>query len=182
MLNCGGCGLTNRPYDTNCSHCDAPLQDVEAATAKRREWDALTPKLREEMERDFDRMREGTVEYAEWLNRHRIIHAILGAMLVNLTMNGSTMFQVPWSIPVDLALGAAAGLALNRRHGGVWTGAGLFFGAGVISMLLKIPFLGRDGMSGAWFLSCFALFFLASIGYLIGLKLDFEHTDRSVTR
>jgi hypothetical protein len=182
MLNCGGCGLTNRPYDTNCSHCDAPLQDVDIAAARRRDWDALTPKLREEMERNFDRMRQGTVEYVEWLNRHRIVHAVLGAMLVNMSMNGSTFFQAPWTIPVDLALGAGAGLLLNRWHGGVWHGAGVFFGAGVISMVLKLPILGRESMAGAWLLTCFALFFLAIMGYLLGLKLDFEHADRTVTR
>jgi hypothetical protein len=182
MLNCGACGLTNRPYDARCSHCEAPLQDQETAAAKAREWNALSPKLREEMERNFDRMRQGTVEYLEWLNRHRLIHAALGAMLVNVTMNGSTLFEAPWTIPADLALGAAAGLALNRWHGGVWHGSGVFFGAGVLSMLIKLPILGREAMIGAWFLTCFALFFLAVTGYLIGLKLDFEHADRAVTR
>lgn len=182
MLNCPACGLTNRPYHADCSNCARPLQDAAAADARRREWDALSPKLREEFERDFDRMRAGTLEHLAWLNRHRLTHAILGAMLLNLILNGSTLFAAPWSIPVDLALGAAAGLALNRRHGGAWTGTGIFLGAGVVSLLAKLPFLGRDFAETGWFLTCFALFLVASLGYLLGLKMDFEHADRSVTR
>jgi hypothetical protein len=181
MLNCGGCGLTNRPYDIRCSHCQAPLQDPQTAAAKEREWNALSPKLREELERNFDRMRQGTVEHVEWLRRHRLLHAGLAALLINLTMNGSTFFAAPWTIPVDLALGAAAGLTLNRWHGGAWRGAGVFFGAGLASMGIKLPMLGSGGLGFAWFLACFALFFLALAGFLIGLKLDFEHADRSVT-
>lgn len=183
MLNCHSCGLTNRPYDARCSHCERPLQDPADAAARRKEWDALTPALREELERNFDRMREGTLDHLDWLNRHRITHAVIGAMLVNFTMNGSTFFQAPWSIPVDLSLGAAAGLALNRRHGGAWQGAGIFLGAGLASLLIKTPMLGRDWMTfGGWLLACFALLILVIFGYFLGLKLDFDHADRSVIR
>jgi hypothetical protein len=182
MLNCGACGLTNRPYESACAHCARPLQDPEAAEAKRREWDALPLAIREDMERSFDRMSEGTLEYNKWLNKHRITHAVLGAALVNLTMNGSTFFAAPWTIPVDLALGAAAGLALNRWRGGAWEGAGIFFAAGAISFIVKVPVLGAGIWLGGWFLVCFAIFFQVLMGYLMGLKMDFEHADRSVTR
>jgi len=182
MLNCAACGLTNRPYDTDCSNCARPLQDRETADAKRRDWDALSPKLREEFERDFDRMRAGTLDHLAWLNKHRITHAVVGALLVNLTINISTLFAGHWTIPLDVALGAGAGLALNRWHGGAWHGAGLFFGAGVLSLLAKMPLLGSGHMEFGWFLTCFALFFLAAVGYLLGVKMDFEHADRSVTR
>jgi hypothetical protein len=182
MLNCAACGLTNRPYHTDCSNCARPLQDSATADARRREWDALSAGVREEFERDFDRMREGTLDHLAWLNRHRLTHAIVGAMLVNLTMNGSTLFAAPWTIPVDLALGGAAGLALNRWHGGAWHGIGIFLGAGVVSLLAKLPFLDRDFAVGGWFMTCFALFFVGAMGYLLGVKMDFEHADRSVTR
>jgi hypothetical protein len=182
MLNCKSCGLTNRPYDTECSHCEQPLQDATAAAAKRKEWDALSPALRLEFERTFDRMREGTMDHIEWLRRHRLAHAFLGAMLVNLTMNGCTFFVAPWTIPVDLALGAGAGLALNRWHGGSWQGTGLFFGAGIVSFLIKLPFLGSGVWSGSGLVVSFAMFFLAIAGYLIGIHMEFGHSDRSVTR
>jgi len=182
MLNCAACGLTNRPYHTGCSNCAAPLQDQATADAKRRDWDALTPKLREEFERDFDRMRQGTLDHLAWLKKHRLIHAVVGALLVNLTVNGSTFFMGHWTIPVDVALGAGAGLLLNRRHGGEWQGAGLFFGAGVLALLVKLPQLGHFMEGGGWLLVSFALFFLAAAGYLLGMRLDFEHADRSVIR
>jgi len=182
MLNCDACGLTNRPYEVACAHCARPLQEPAAAEARRREWDALSPALREDMERRFDRMSEGTLEYNDWLNKHRITHAVIGAALVNLTMNGATFFAAPWTIPVDLATGAAAGLFLNRRRGGAWQGAGIFFAAGALSLLLKAPLLGSGLWMGGWFLVCFAVFFQVLVGYLMGLQLDFEHADRSVIR
>jgi len=182
MLNCDACGLTNRPYEVACAQCARPLQDAAAAGVKRREWDALPVALREDMERAFDRMSEGTVEYNDWLNKHRLTHAFVGAMLVNWTMNGSTFFAAPWTIPVDLSIGAAAGLFLNRRRGGAWQGAGIFFVAGAVSILVKAPLLGSGLWVGGWFLVSFAIFFQTLIGYLMGLKLDVDHADRSVTR
>jgi len=49
--------MTNRPYDAVCGLCGKPVQDQAAADAKRREWDALPPLLREEQEQAFDRMK-----------------------------------------------------------------------------------------------------------------------------
>ena len=182
MLNCHSCGLTNRPYETACAHCERPLQDAEAAEAKRREWDALTPALREELEKNFDRMREGTLDHLQWLRRHRLTHAIIGALLVNLVVNGATLFEGHWTIPVDTALGAAAGLLLNRWHGGAWHGTGIFMAAGIAALICKAPFLGREFHDGGWFLVCFAFFMLACLGYFLGLKLNYEHADRAVIR
>lgn len=182
MLNCQGCGLTNRPYDASCTHCNRLLQDAETAGAKLKEWEALSPKLREEMERTFDRMREGTLDHLGWLQRHRLRHAVLGAIVVNVVVNGGTFFQGHWTIPVDSALGAGAALLLNRWRGGAWHGAGLFLGAGVAALFCKLPFVDGDFLIGGWLLSCFAFFLLAIAGYFLGLKLDFEHADRSVTR
>jgi hypothetical protein len=183
MLNCHSCGLTNRPYATACTHCERPLQDAEAAAEKQREWDALTPALREELEKNFDRMREGTLDHLQWLRRHRLTHAATGAILVSLTVNGATLFQGHWSMPVDTALGAGAGLLLNRWHGGAWHGAGLFMAAGIAALVCKLPFLGRVNIAeGGWFVACFVFFILACLGYVLGLKLDFEHADRSVIR
>ena len=96
--------------------------------------------------------------------------------------NGSTFFAGPWTIPADLAIGAGAGLLLNRRPGGAWPGAGLFFAAGAPSFLIQAPLLGSDLWVGCWFPVSFAVFFQVLIGDLMGLKLDFEHADRSVIR
>jgi len=182
MLNCGGCGLTNVPYETKCVSCSAPLQDAAAAGAKRREWDALPPKLREEQEQAFVRMRASVEEHWRWLRRYRLVHAICGAALVNMLMNGSVFFASPWSIPIDLALGAAAALALNRLRGGSWHGAGLFAGASIASVILRIPFLNMGAyLQGYWFFTCFAVFLVVIGGYFMGMKLDYDHRDHFVT-
>jgi hypothetical protein len=182
MLNCPFCGLTNRPYETQCVTCGKAIQEPAAAEAKRREWDALPSKLREEQERAFDRMQAGTEGHRLWLRRHRVGHAILGGVLVSLPMNGSVFFASPWSIPIDLAIGAVAALLLNRMRGGCWNGTGLFVGAAVLSIVLRAPFLNMEGyLRGGWLLTCFALFFLAVSGYIMGLTMDYTHRDHWVT-
>jgi len=81
MLNCPKCGLTNRPYEVACAECAAPLQELAAAEGRRREWDALPARLREEQERAYDQMREGTERHLQWLRRNRAAHAVLGSTL-----------------------------------------------------------------------------------------------------
>jgi len=182
MLNCGGCGLTNAPYEAACTSCRTPLQDQAAADAKRREWDALPPKLREEQEQAFVRMRASVEEHWKWLRRYRVTHAIIGALLVSLVMNGSAFFASPWSILVDFAIGAGAALLLNRFRGGSWIGFGLFVGAAVASVLLRAPFLDMSVyLQGFWFFTCFAVLGLAVSGYFMGMKLDYDHRDHFVT-
>jgi hypothetical protein len=181
MLNCHDCGLTNKPYDTHCAICGNLLQDQAAADTKRKEWDALGPKMRDEQEAVFDKMRASRLEHREWLQTHRLIHAVAGALILNFVMACCTFFQAKGCIFFDLGLGAAAGLLLNRFHGGAWHGAAVFFGAGVASILLKIPFLGSSLEVGLWLVAVVGLFFLTCIGYYMGLKLDLDHADRSVT-
>lgn len=183
MLNCEGCGLTNAPYEAACVLCARPLQDDEAAAARRREWDALSPKLREEQELEFRKMRERVEEHWRWLRQNRLTHAIIGAALVNMLMNGSVFFSSLWSIPVDLVLGAGAGLLLNRLRGGTYVGAGLFAGAALLSILLRAPFMARNWSyaAGGWLFTCFAVAAVVMGGYLMGMKLDFDHRDHAVT-
>jgi hypothetical protein len=182
MLNCRRCGLTNRPYETACAHCRTPLQDRDAAEAKRREWGALPAKLREEQEQAFDRMRAGTESHLRWLQSHRLAHAILGALLVCFPMNLAAFFASAWSLPIDLAIGAAAAVSLNLLRGGSWHGLGLFTGAAILSVVLRLPFLNVAAyLDGYWFFTCFALLPVCVGGYLMGMKLDYEHRDHAVT-
>jgi hypothetical protein len=181
MLNCQRCGLTNRPYDVACSHCRSPLQDRESAEAKRREWDALPGKLRQEQEQAFDRMRAGTEAHLRWLRSHRVAHAALGGLLVCVPMNLSVFFASYWSLPIDLLVGAAAAIALNRLGGGAWHGLGLFSGAAVLSVFLRLPLINVHAyLEGYWFFTCFAVLAVAGGGYAMGLKLDLEHHEHAV--
>jgi len=174
--------MTNRPYETSCALCDYPLQDAAAATAKRKEWDALPATIREEQEKAFDRMRLGTTEHRNWLKSHRVVHAILGGLLLSLPMNFSVFFASLWSIPIDLAVGAAAGLLLNRQRGGSWQGLGVFVLAAVVSVILRAPFINMsEYLKGYWFFTCFAVMIVSAGGYMMGMKLDYEHRDHSMT-
>lgn len=181
MLNCSRCGLTNKPYDSVCVICSEPLQDQAAADAKRKEWDALGPRMRAEQEAVFDRMLASRREHLEWLQKHRAVHAVAGALLLNFIMACATCFNAPWCIFLDLALGAGAGLAINRFRGGATRGALVFFGAALLGLLLKVPFLGGGFGQGLWLLSILGLLAVYIVGYLMGLKLDSDHADRSVT-
>ena len=183
MLICHGCGLTNRPYEVACPICERPLQDEAAAAARRTEWDALPTPLREEQERAFERMRESQQRHHQWLNKNRWTQTILGAMLVNMILGGSTFFSVPWSVPVDLILGGAAGWALNRMRGGAYRGLGLFTGVAFASTIVRfcLASLSGDGYGVGIVLLPFAFLGVLLAGYLMGLKMDAEHLDRSMT-
>jgi hypothetical protein len=181
MLNCPRCGLTNRPYEIGCSHCRTPLQDRDAAEAKRREWDALPAKLRAEQEQAFDRMRAGTEAHLRWLRSNRLTHATLGALLVCLPMNLAVFFASYWSLPIDVLIGAAAAFGLNRLGGGAWHGFGLFIGASILSLVLRLPLINVGAyLAGYWFFTCFAVLAVTGGGYLMGLKLASEHHDHAV--
>jgi hypothetical protein len=91
-------------------------------------------------------------------------------------------FASPWSLPIDLALGAAAASALNRMRGGSWIGFGLFVGAAVLSVILRAPFINMEAyLTGFWFFTCFAVMAVAGSGYVMGMKLDREHHEHFVT-
>ena len=84
---CNNCGLTNRPYHTECAVCSKTLQDPEAASVHRREWEQLSPPLREEFEKDFDRFRKTYDDQNEWLKRYRVIQAVAGAIVLTTCIN-----------------------------------------------------------------------------------------------
>lgn len=140
------------------------------------------PALRAEQEKAFDRMRESVESHLRWLRSHRVVHALIGAVAVCLFMDGSVFFQLAWPILIDLLIGAGAGFLLNLLKGGTWRGAGVFVVAAVLTVILKIPFMNTGVfLEAIWLVSCFGVIFATGAGYLMGLKLDFDHHDHSVT-
>ncbi len=179
MLNCRDCGLTNRPYATACAHCRRPLQDDAAADVKQREFDALPPKLREEQELHYDRMAEHHGEHRNWLQRNRIAQGVSGAVLLDLTMNVTTFFAAPWSVPIDLALGAAAALLLNRLRGGAYIGLGLFLAACIASWIFRLMLM-RANAEIPWIVPAAGVAMAGGGGYFMGRALDTSHVEHSV--
>jgi hypothetical protein len=181
MLICHRCGLTNLPYNVACPVCGRPLQDEAAAAAKRGEWDALPKDLREEQESVFERMRDGHQQHHQWLQKNRWTQTVLGALLVNMILGGSTLFCVPWSIPVDLIIGGAAGWALNVMRGGAYRGLGLFTAAAFLSTIIRFALanLTRTDFGVGVVMLPFAFLGMLVAGYLVGMKMDASHGERS---
>ncbi len=179
MLNCGHCGLTNRPYAVACAHCLRPLQDEAAVEVKQREFDLLPPELREEQELHYDRLKEHHGEHRNWLQRNRIAQSICGALILDLTMNVSTYFAARWSVPIDLALGAAAALLLNRLRGGAYIGLGIFLAACVLSWIFRLMLM-RANTEIPGLLPAFGVTMAGGGGYFMGRMLEMTHVERSV--
>lgn len=180
-MNCRSCGLQNRPYEVACAHCSEDLQDPAKASAKLREWDLLSPALRAEQEKHYADLRARFDEHQIWLRRHRRLHAAAGAFFVGFGMNAALLFQVRWTIPIDLLIGAAAGLWLNRLGGGSFRGFGIFGGAAALCVLAMIPFVHMEEfLKGIWLLSAFGVMFVAGAGYYLGLKLDIDHVEHQL--
>ena len=181
MLNCPRCGVTNRPYDTDCVLCHRPVQDKAAAEARRREWDALPPELRAQQEQAFNRMREAVEAHLAWLRHHRKTHAVLGGSLFSFFFDFGFFFNRPWMLLPDLAVGAAAALVLNHLKGGSWQGAGVFMAAAIVALVLRLPVIDVESwLSGPWLMACFGFTVIVGVGYLMGTYLDFDHHDHNV--
>ena len=180
-MNCQSCGLINRPFEEFCGHCRRELLDEAAAGAKRREWDALSPALRAEQEKHYADFRARFDEHQRWLRRHRLLHTIAGGMLVSLAMNAAAFFVTFWTIPIDFAIGGAAGFLLNRAGGGAYRGLALFLVGGTATVAALMPFINSEGFwKGAWLFSSFALMFVAGAGYILGLLLDVDHVEHQL--
>jgi hypothetical protein len=178
-MNCRSCGLINRPFEEFCGHCRGELLDPESAVRKRREWDGLSPALRAEQEKHYAALRGRFDEHLRWLRGHRLAHAALGGILVCLGMNAAVFFVSFWPVPIDFALGAAAGALLNRAGGGAYRGLGFFVAAAALSIVLLMPFVNAEAFrGGAWLISSVAVMFVGGGGYYLGLKLDLDHVER----
>jgi hypothetical protein len=180
MLNCRHCGLTNRPYAVACAHCLRPLQDEAKADVKQREFDALPPTLREEQELHYDRMAEHHGEHRNWLQRNRIVQAVSGALILDLSLNVTTFFIAPWCVPIDLALGAVAALLLHWFRGGGFIGLSLFFAACIVSWSFRLLLMPIHA-EFAGILPVLGVMTAAGCGYFMGRVLESSHVERSVT-
>lgn len=174
-MNCPDCGLENPPVRDACAFCETPI----LAGERREEWENLTPALREEFSKNFERALEARKAWREKLVRGRARHAAMGALL-NVVMTGLTHAPAGAAgalhLLMDLALGAAAGVLLNQLRGGAYLGMSLFGGAYFVSAALKLA-LGALRID---LLFCFFVFpgFLAalSLGYLFGTNLSMKRT------
>ena len=176
---CPHCGLTNRPYHTECEICSRTLQDQAAASEHRKEWEQLSPPLRKEYEKEFNKVRENHDLHIEWLKQHRILHGILGAVILTTCMNFGFLGKALEGTVLDLVVGGAAALYLNHIHGGSYQGLFLFIGASILAIVGRFPFIRISAFWEGWFLfSAIAVTFAAGFGYTIGLQMESDHGER----
>lgn len=176
-MDCPRCGLENHPCAAACADCALPLQDAATAAAKRTEWEARPAALRAEAEERLLRVRRVHDEYLAWLRGRRRKDAILGAVVVAFVMFLGLRIESPLPVPLWLAIGAGAGILLNRWRGGTYAGAGIFAAAWLASVIAGIPFCDAEILwrRGFWLMAAIMAMPLLCFGYLLGSKLDDEH-------
>lgn len=168
-MNCPKCALDNPPYEANCANCGMPIQNVEEAAYRRKEWNNLSSKNREEMQERYTNARKRFDNYQAWRTKHKHLHTAVGGVSVLFFM-AITLGQLHWWILTAGPLfGSAAGWYLNRIAGGQFRGLGLFLGAAVLTAL---PFIGA-----AWIFGSMGFVACGGIGYYLGLRLDFSRVE-----
>ena len=190
-MACPGCGLSNLPHHDVCEFCARELLVPSAVEGKRSEWERLTEKLRTEFTAAYEKGLAQRREWRERLRRNRIKHAVGGA-LTFLFMAGLLHYPVLdvegagflLVVLVELAVGAAAGLWLNRGGGGGYRGLAAYGGGylawTVLSLLFGIivgPF--ERGVGGGFIWGLFVLpgiLVSGSFGYLFGLSLSLQRS------
>jgi len=187
-VHCGSCGRPLLPFHEACFQCGTTAQPSESAAARKREWDALSPKMQGEMRGAYDLQVERRERWLEWLRAHRRVHAALGAVLYGLPaafifgmLDGFPLWAIPFVSLVDLALGAGVGTALNRLQGGSYRGMILFGAAFLGEALLRVggaSLLGL-GLGAAGVALILISGFLLSLctGYAFGLQLTLDRSD-----
>lgn len=174
-MNCPDCGLENPPVREACAFCELPLEAGE----RRAEWERLTPALREEFSKNFERALTERRAWREKLVRGRARHSVMGALLllalVSLTQGPAGAVGVLYVL-LDLALGAAAGFWLNHLRGGAYLGMAMFGAAYAVSAAVKLArgSLGVDLLFGFLVLPGFLA--ALSFGTLFGLNLSLRRS------
>ncbi len=175
-LVCPRCGIASAPVAERCS-CGRALQDAASAGARRREWEALEPALRADLDRTFAESARRYAEYAASLRRYRWLHALIGAVV--LTAASANAGAREWIL--GAALGGAAGLVLNLTGGGRLLG-GLVFFASFAAVILASWGLRFEGYATqqAVLLSVAILMFVTVIGAYFGMRLDWRHSGQAL--
>ena len=178
-MNCPGCGLENPPVHDACAFCEEPLAPGE----RREEWERLSPALREEFSKSFERALAARTAWREKLRRNRVMHAVSGGCLSGflLAFTHGPLMNLGASLTLlvfvlDAAAGAACGLALNHVRGGEYRGMTLFGGAYAASTAAKLAF-GAIPMSMALgFFIMPGMLAALVFGYLFGLNMSMRRT------
>jgi hypothetical protein len=187
-MDCRSCGLSNPPYASDCDYCSQTIQPEIQAEQRRREWETLGESAKQEFREIYRRDRERYEAWVEKLRRDRKKHALIGAVAYGLGTNLLLLLAydvdglgLALLLLADAGVGGAAGSWINRGGGGEYRGLGLFGGAYLASIPLKmligvLPHPLAGGFAGAGIGLAIAVGILQSllIGYLFGLHLSLK--------
>jgi hypothetical protein len=190
-MSCPGCGLRTLPFHETCEFCARILLEPERVGGRRAEWEALSEKLRGDFSADYERDLAARRAWRERLRRNRLRHGIAGAVLFAFLAGAlhAPVFEIEGPavalvLGIDLAVGAALGLRLNREGGGGYVGLALFGGGYLawtaVELLLGIvagPF--ERGVGGGFIWGLFVIpgsLVSATLGYLFGLSLSLRRS------
>ena len=187
-MHCRSCGRPLLPFHEACFQCGLTAQSSESVAGRKREWDALSPKMQEELRGAYDLQMERRERWLEWLRANRRVHAAIGAGLYGLPaafifgmLGGFPLWALPLVGLFDLAVGAGVGLALNRLRGGSYRGMMLFGAAFLVEAPLRVG--GASVMGAGLAVTGVALMILCGFllalctGYALGLQLTLDRTD-----
>jgi hypothetical protein len=182
-VNCRDCGLENPPVQDACAFCEVPLEGAEGVDIRRAEWERLSPALRDEFSKNFERALASRRAWREKMRRNRAGHAAAGACLAGLlltfthapvsTLGGFATFVV---LALDAAAGAVCGLALNHVRGGEYRGMALFGGVYASSTALKLVFGALSAGIALGFFIMPGMLAALVFGYLFGLNMSMRRT------
>jgi hypothetical protein len=159
-----------------CAFCETAIDPAE----RRGEWERLTPALREEFSKTFERALEARKAWREKLRKNRVRHTVAGACLNTVViafthLPASEGFSLPYAA-LDAGLGALAGFALNHVRGGEYRGLTFFGAVYAFSAALKVA---TGELPLGLLFGLFVLFgFVGALGlgYLFGLNLSLRRS------
>lgn len=182
-MNCQDCGLENPPIHDACAFCAESLGTAGDVEGRRAEWERLTPALRDEFSRNFERALEARTTWLAKLRRNRAVHAIAGACLISFLASlthafASSLDGFPATLVflLDVAAGAGGGLALNHIRGGEYRGMAFFGGVYVASTALKLSIGALYFSAILGFLIITGLLAALCFGYLFGLNMSLQRS------
>ena len=182
-MDCGKCGLDNRPYALACTSCGQKLQDEASAWTKRQEFDALPPETRAEFDKKYVEAERALVRSGGRKRRLLITNVVVGALLFPVIANLIFPSKLLWTailLPVDMACGAVALGALAKVGGGMGRGllytiAGYCLSTGIHSR--TYPDI-HYGQSVAW---AYGFMVAGALGLYFGWKTDEERAEHSIS-
>lgn len=166
------CGARNAPWAERCGKCNRVLQTPAEASARKREWDALSPEMRASMESEFTKAGERSEQARVFRRRRLIVLSISAAIAFPLLLELVPPKMAGLGSIIAAPIGAGAALAYHLLGPGAVRGAAIFGAAYLVATFVKLPFCETSPMfwHGQWIHSAIVTFIVAMLGWGVGFS------------